>query len=146
MGSLGGPGSFLGRGDELGALGDCGLCTSEIIRGTLKRGFMGVQLGLRGRGFLGPRLLVSEIGLRSGKFGLGGGLVALELFVALDHGVELAQYAGSLCVFFFGAGQGFGGFLVPACRITLRRGEIALILLVHAGQQRGVIAGDFFLG
>ena len=46
---------------------------------------------------------VVEVGAGGGKLCFGGGLVALELFVALDHGVELAQYASGLSVFFFGA-------------------------------------------
>ena len=64
---------------------------------------MGVQGGLRGSGFLGLHLFVGEIGAGGGKLCFGGGLVALELLVALDHGVELAQHASGLSVFFFGA-------------------------------------------
>ena len=101
---LGGRGSFPGRGDEPGALGNGGLRTGKVIRSTGKGGLMGVQGGLRGGGFLGLRLFVGEIGAGGGELCFSGDLVTLELLVTLDHGIELAQYAGGFCVFLFGAG------------------------------------------
>ena len=64
---------------------------------------MGVQGGLRGGSLLGLGLFLCEVGAGGGKLCFSGGLVALELLVALDHGVELTQYASGLSVFFFGA-------------------------------------------
>ena len=103
LGVLGSRGGFIGCGDEPGALGNRCLGAGKILDGALERSFVGIQCGLRGCGFLRLVLLFSEIGSGGGKLGFGGGLVALELLVTLNHGVQLPQHAGGLCVFFFGA-------------------------------------------
>ena len=146
LGVLGSRGRFIGCGDEPGALGNRCLGAGEVLDGALKRGFVGIQRGLRGCGFLRLGLLFAEIGPGSGKLGFGGGLLALELLVALDHGVQLPQNAGGLGVFFFGVCEGCGGLLIFTGWVALRGGEVALVFLVHAGQERGIVAGDLFLG
>ena len=68
------------------------------------------------------------------------------MLVALNHGVQLPQYAGGLGVFFFGLRERFGGLLIFTGWVALRGGEVALVFLIHAGKERGIIAGDLFFG